>query len=159
MRIRMLVQLCGFSVLFSSCAPGQLLGPTYTPIPTNTQTHTFTQSPTTTNTPTLMPTITSTITPSATALPCKGVPIMDGAEEINIDTDVCSYIINTSTAKVVEYYMQVMPVLGFTLIDTENAGGGKILFYQKENEEVVINIFVDFIRSGYALVIIPVDPK
>jgi hypothetical protein len=65
-------------LLFTSCGPGQLFGPTITPSPTPTSTPTITPSPTSTPTPTLTPTLTPTptITPSPTLIPGIGSPII-----------------------------------------------------------------------------------
>jgi len=52
-----------FSLLFSGCGPGQLLGPTITPTPTSTSTPTPTSTPTATFTPTATATATFTPTP------------------------------------------------------------------------------------------------
>lgn len=62
-----------FSILLSSCGPGQLFGPTLTPTPTPTLTNTptFTPTLTFTNTLTSTPTftLTSTLTPTLTSTP------------------------------------------------------------------------------------------
>jgi hypothetical protein len=59
-------------LILTACGPGQILGPTFTPMPTNTYTptQTFTQTPTFTSTPTLTPTI--TLTPTNTPIPIGG---------------------------------------------------------------------------------------
>jgi len=51
------------SIVFSSCGPGQMFGPTFTPAPTITLTPTFTPTPTFTHTPTFTPSPTFTPTP------------------------------------------------------------------------------------------------
>jgi hypothetical protein len=54
-----LIVLAAFSLLATSCGPGQLFGPTLTPTSTPTLTPTITPSPT------IMPSPTSTLTPTA----------------------------------------------------------------------------------------------
>jgi len=60
-----------FSIFVSSCSPGQVFGPTYTPSPTNTSTPTSTFTATVTHTPTVTPTVTLTQTPTNSPTPTK----------------------------------------------------------------------------------------
>lgn len=74
-RKKLLFQLAfiAISLFVSSCGPGQLFGPTFTPTPTYTPTQTSTATPTLTPTPTKTPsptfTSTSTETPTPTETP------------------------------------------------------------------------------------------
>lgn len=63
------VGLLTISLVISSCGPGQLLGPTFTPMPTLTSTPTSTSTNTPTVTPSPTPTFTPTPTPTATRDP------------------------------------------------------------------------------------------
>ncbi len=58
-------------ILISSCSPGQIFGPTFTPTPTMTLTPTSTPTFTPTSTPTLTPTPTVTPTPTITPWPTE----------------------------------------------------------------------------------------
>ena len=70
-----LVLLLTLSWIISSCGPGQFLGPTMTPTPTNTLPPTATKTPAPTRTPTRKPTQTSIPTP------------MGGGSQIAFSTD------------------------------------------------------------------------
>jgi hypothetical protein len=61
-----------FSAVLSACGPGQLLGPTLTPTPTNTATQSPTFTPTITFTPTSTPTFAPTDTPAPACMPING---------------------------------------------------------------------------------------
>ena len=63
-RILIFISLISISVILSACGPGQLLGPTLTPTPTNTLTPTHTPTVTHTHTPTMTHTPIPSITPT-----------------------------------------------------------------------------------------------
>lgn len=71
MLIACTVLITAFPLLFSSCGPGQVLGPTFTLTPTATMTATITptNTPTNTSTPTSTPTFTPTPTQTPTNTP------------------------------------------------------------------------------------------
>lgn len=76
-KIPFITLLCAISLLITSCGPGRILGPEFTPTPTSTftptPTSTLTPTATQTNTPTPTytptPTSTSTFTPTPTVYP------------------------------------------------------------------------------------------
>jgi hypothetical protein len=68
-KLPILVTIIMSSILFTNCSPGQLLGPTFTPSPTNTETPTITPTHLPTNTPTFTPTITPIPTATTTPIP------------------------------------------------------------------------------------------
>ncbi len=73
--MKFLIVLIAFSLIATSCGPGQLFGPTITPTPTNTLTPTPTS--------TITPSPTSTPTPTATPSPTPSCAVKNGKWESN----------------------------------------------------------------------------
>ena len=114
------------SLATSSCAPGQLFGPTVTPTPTSTSTPT--PLPTSTLTLTPMPTNTPMPTDTPTSIPdWNGIPIMPGAtngQDLGgsllhglggtiLTTERYQFTTTASETDIVTYYEQKMAKLGW----------------------------------------------
>jgi hypothetical protein len=84
-------------LFISGCGPGQMFGPTKTPIPT------LTSTPTSTATPTLTPSTTPTITPTATSTPGVGVAVAGEKHQVTItrvhQENKLTSVFRSSTAK------------------------------------------------------------
>ncbi len=80
-KLAFVILLCALSFLITSCGPGQILGPEFTPTPTSTLTPTPTSTITTTATQTNTPTPTYTPTPTNTATSTPTPTPLAGIEE------------------------------------------------------------------------------
>ena len=80
--VLILGMVCLGCLVLTACGPGELLGPTITPIPTDTPTKIPTETPT--NTPTLTP----TFTPAPTDTPVPTATLMKGTIKIEVPANL-----------------------------------------------------------------------
>jgi hypothetical protein len=87
--------------------------------------------------------------PTATIVPCMGIPFMEHHDIFTIDKDVCAYSIKSTVWEVLEYYKKKLPEIGIKISRImDKRGGGYIIVCTSGSNYAYINIMKDEIPDS-----------